>query len=266
MKLKNLAFFGVMASILSVASAQAAEGDNYIASKGYVDAKVQDVSGDVSGKQDALTEAQLNAVNSGITAAKVNTYDGYATGKQDTLTSAQLNAVNSGITADKVAAYDAYDTALDGKQDTLTEAQLNAVNSGITATDKAAYDAYATGKQDTLTETQLAAVDSGINSTKVAAYDAYAAQIAGKQDTVGNGTVNATTNEVVTGVTTTAGVVTAVSSALIADANVSSTANVAPSKLNLSQSTCPSGRTCLLTYNASGNYEATPITNDDDLQ
>ena len=33
---------------------------------------------EVNAKQDALTGAQLNAVNSGITAAKVNAYDGYA--------------------------------------------------------------------------------------------------------------------------------------------------------------------------------------------
>lgn len=61
-------------------------------------------------KQDKLTQAQMNAVNSGITAAKVATYDGYAGGKQDTLTEAQLNAVNSGITGAKVAKYDAYET------------------------------------------------------------------------------------------------------------------------------------------------------------
>ena len=34
---------------------------------------------EVNAKQDALSGAQLNAVNSGITAEKVNTYDGYAT-------------------------------------------------------------------------------------------------------------------------------------------------------------------------------------------
>ena len=33
-----------------------------------------------------LTQAQLDALNSGITSGKVTTYDGYATGKQDTLT------------------------------------------------------------------------------------------------------------------------------------------------------------------------------------
>ena len=72
----------------------------------------------IDDKQDALSAAQLNAVNSGITAAKVATYDGYATGKQNTLTQAQLNAVNSGITATKVGTYDGYAadiTALEAK-------------------------------------------------------------------------------------------------------------------------------------------------------
>lgn len=61
-------------------------------------------------KQDKLSTAQMNAVNSGITASKVATYDGYADGKQDKLTEAQLEAVNSGITDAKVAKYDAYET------------------------------------------------------------------------------------------------------------------------------------------------------------
>lgn len=61
-------------------------------------------------KQDKLTQAQMNAVNSGITASKVATYDGYAGGKQNKLTETQLNAVNSGITGAKVAKYDAYAT------------------------------------------------------------------------------------------------------------------------------------------------------------
>jgi microcystin-dependent protein len=49
-------------------------------------------------KQNALTEVQLDAVNSGITSTKVALYDSYATEKQDKLTDAQLAAVNSGIT------------------------------------------------------------------------------------------------------------------------------------------------------------------------
>lgn len=42
----------------------------------------------IAKKQDALTETQLNAVNSGITATKVTTYDGYA----DKITAAQTQA------------------------------------------------------------------------------------------------------------------------------------------------------------------------------
>lgn len=40
--------------------------------------------------------------------------------KQDTLTTAQLNAVNSGITANKVSTYDSYASTLANKQDKLT--------------------------------------------------------------------------------------------------------------------------------------------------
>lgn len=47
----------------------------------------------IAKKQDALTEAQLNAVNSGITEAKVTTYDGYA----DKITAAQTQA-DKGVT------------------------------------------------------------------------------------------------------------------------------------------------------------------------
>ena len=73
---------------------------------------------DISGKQDKLSEAQMNAVNSGITSAKVTKYDGYEAtinGKQDELTSAQLNAVNSGIDSTKVATYDGYASEIAGK-------------------------------------------------------------------------------------------------------------------------------------------------------
>lgn len=77
-------------------------------------------------KQDKLSTAQMNAVNSGITASKVATYDGYASGKQDKLTQAQLNAVNSGITNAKVAKYDGYEVKISSKQN-----QLNTFGSAI---------------------------------------------------------------------------------------------------------------------------------------
>nr|DAH58570.1 MAG TPA: hypothetical protein [Caudoviricetes sp.] len=99
-----------------------------------------------SGK--TIASSVTNDANSVPTSHAVKTYaDTELAKKQDKLTQAQMNAVNSGITASKVAAYDGY---ADGKQDTLTEAQLNAVNSGITGAKVAKYDAYATNKQNIL--------------------------------------------------------------------------------------------------------------------
>lgn len=92
---------------------------------------------DISGKQDKLSDTQLNAVNSGITADKVSTYDSYATtiaGKQDKLSTAQLNAVNSGITAAKVGTYDGYAdkiTALEGKPGLDKVGTVTSVSAGV---------------------------------------------------------------------------------------------------------------------------------------
>ena len=61
-------------------------------------------------KQNTLSTAQLNAVNSGITAAKLSELEA----KQGALTETQLNAVNSGITAAKVSTYDGYSTTISG--------------------------------------------------------------------------------------------------------------------------------------------------------
>lgn len=99
-----------------------------------------------SGK--TIASSVTNDANSVPTSHAVKTYaDTELAKKQDKLTQAQMNAVNSGITASKVAAYDAY---ADGKQDTLNATQLNAVNSGITGAKVAKYDAYATNKQNIL--------------------------------------------------------------------------------------------------------------------
>ena len=81
-------------------------------------------------KQDKLSTAQMNAVNSGITASKVATYDGYANGKQDKLNATQLSAVNSGINSTKVAKYDGYDAEIKSKQNKLhTEGSAIHINS-----------------------------------------------------------------------------------------------------------------------------------------
>ena len=70
-------------------------------------------------KQDKLSQAQMNAVNSGITASKVATYDAYGTNKQDNLNGTQLEAVNSGINSTKVSKYDGYDAQIKSKQGNL---------------------------------------------------------------------------------------------------------------------------------------------------
>lgn len=99
-----------------------------------------------SGK--TIASSVTNDATSVPTSQAVKTYaDAELAKKQDKLSTAQMNAVNSGITASKVAKYDAYAT---NKQDKLTQAQLNAVNSGITGAKVAKYDAYATNKQNKL--------------------------------------------------------------------------------------------------------------------
>ena len=83
-----------------------------------------------NGKQDALTTAQQNAVDSGITSAKVTTYDGYATTKQDTIDSThKLSAdlVEDGTTNKVVTATEK--STWNGKQDAIT------VSGGATSTD-----------------------------------------------------------------------------------------------------------------------------------
>lgn len=113
-----------------------------------------------SGK--TIASSVTNDANSVPTSHAVKTYaDTELAKKQDKLTQAQMNAVNSGITAFKVAAYDAY---ADGKQDTLNATQLEAVNSGITGAKVAKYDAYATNKQNKL-NTNGSAIHTNANDS-----------------------------------------------------------------------------------------------------
>lgn len=142
-------FFGSDGTIYffnGTALVKAADTANDIREQMHVMASMQYVAEQVARKQDALTEAQLNAVNSGISGSKVGVYDGYASqinGKEPTLTGAKLNAVNSGITSAKVTTYDGYAGQIAGKQATLSSAQLNAANSGITSAKVTTYDGYA---------------------------------------------------------------------------------------------------------------------------
>ena len=68
-----------------------------------------DVSTSLDGKQDKLSDAQINAVNSGITSTKVDTYDEYdsrITTAQNAANAAQTTA-NAAVVANKVAPNDA---------------------------------------------------------------------------------------------------------------------------------------------------------------
>ena len=71
----------------------------------------------LNGYQTALTEGQLNAVNSGITSALV----GQISTNQNAISAINASAVmNSGITSGKVATYDGYAGQIAGKQDALS--------------------------------------------------------------------------------------------------------------------------------------------------
>lgn len=79
-----------------------------------------DLQNALDSKQDSLTEAQLNAVNSGITAGKVTTYDGYA---DQIASKANQSALNAESTARGEA-----DTALGTRIDNEALARQSADN------------------------------------------------------------------------------------------------------------------------------------------
>jgi len=82
--------------------------------------------------------ATINAsdpMTSGITAAKVEQYDAYATGKQDALSTAQMNAVNSGIDSTKVTKLDGI---AEGAQVNVVESVATSNNDTVTVTNKKA--------------------------------------------------------------------------------------------------------------------------------
>lgn len=72
-----------------------------------VDTSVVATKTDLNSKQNSLTAAQLNAVNSGITSSKVSTYDGYATTiskKADKATTLSGYGITDGVTKTELAA------------------------------------------------------------------------------------------------------------------------------------------------------------------
>ena len=78
---------------------------------------------------DAVKGQSLN-----ITLNEMQTYiNGLTTGKQDALTQTQLDAVNSGANSTNIGQIATNTAAIATKQDALTAEQLTAVNSGVTA-------------------------------------------------------------------------------------------------------------------------------------
>ena len=120
-------------ALKSLDAAQVGANGSYIQ---YVSETDGIVSATAKAFDTSMSSSSTNAVQNKV----VNTALGK---KQNKLSTAQLDAVNSGITATKLA-------ELEAKQGALTDAQLNAVNSGITAAKVSTYDGYASGKQDTL--------------------------------------------------------------------------------------------------------------------
>lgn len=148
-----------------------------------------------TGKQDALSTTQMNAINSGITTSKVNKYDGYDTKltSLDTTVKSLNSAVSTvdgsittgSILAEKTSTFGS-DVIIDGKLNVnefsdITDAHGDNIQSEIDS------------KQNKLNDDQLAAINSGITSDKVTTYDAYDSRVS---------TINTTVNAIDTRVKT----------------------------------------------------------------
>ena len=245
-----------MASILGIASANAAIVDNSkaLTTKAYVDAKVEQSSSSifsvVNNKQDTISD--LGTIRSGAAAGATALQ---ASDVDQTYNATSTNAQSGTAVAEAIATVSSnvqdITTELAGKQDALNDTQLAAVNSGITAESKATYDGYATSKQDKIDEnnklsgalisdgsvdtTQLsAAVNSAINAANTALQSANI--------TASNGF----------------SVVSYNSDGLVTEgtpAGILATATV-------DENPCPTGRTCVVTRDAAGKYQFTPIINE----
>lgn len=139
-----------------------------------------------TGKQNALSTTQLNAVNSGITTSKVNKYDGYDT--KLTSLDTTVKSINSAVStvdgsittgtilAEKTSTFGS-DVIIDGKLNVnefsdITNAHGDDIQSEIDS------------KQNKLNDNQLAAINSGITTSKVTTYDAYDSRISTINTTV----------------------------------------------------------------------------------
>lgn len=108
--------------------------------KSNTQANTTDIAALETSKQNTLSQAQLNAVNSGITATKVSKYDDYENTKQGKLTAGDnitisadnvISATGGGGTSDVTKAYvDAQDEKLQ-QQITTTDTTVQALNEEV---------------------------------------------------------------------------------------------------------------------------------------
>ena len=127
--------------------------------KEYVDTQDQALQGQITKNTTDITELKSKT--------QVNTTDIAAleTSKQNTLSQAQLNAVNSGITANKVSKYDGYENTKQGKLtagDNITisvDNVISATGGGTSDVTKAYVDA-----QDAKLEQSINATDSQVQT------------------------------------------------------------------------------------------------------
>lgn len=177
---------------------QALEGKSHThANKGELD---QIVSGDVAkwnAKQNALSETQLAAVDSGVNATKVSGYDAHVAdatkhitdteretwnAKQNALTNTQLNAVNSGITKAKVDNYEAHVAKTDIHVSTADRTNWNAAEQNAKSYTDAEIGKLGTAaKKNVLTKAIADSLseDDLVNLVTAAQVKAYAAGVVG---------------------------------------------------------------------------------------
>lgn len=135
---------------------------------------------DLTGKQDALSQAQLNAVNSGITLSKVSQYD-------TDISNLKENLANYIDTFATKAALDAYSGTLTNNDWAIVlddETQSHQCWRYIYKKSTLSWTPQFMINESPMTQEQIAALNSGINSTKVAQIETNKNDIANKQDKV----------------------------------------------------------------------------------
>lgn len=133
---------------------------------------------ELAGKQDTLSDSQLEAVNSGATKAKIDSI----AEKQDALSTTQLNAVNSGITSGKVTNYDGYATEIANLKaadvdlsKAYSEFSVDKSTSGKIGLTMSAVDGMTSASADLITAGDNISIDNGVISASGSGSDLFTA-------------------------------------------------------------------------------------------